>query len=287
MSVATLLFGQRRITEDYLFLTNRAPIRSIPLYLKGTVQRRITGNHIYLEAGVGKPVIFCHGLYGGIFNIDRVCEEISKEYRFLMPYLPMYDMALADCTVKKLGDYLESFVDDLQLEETVIMGSSMGGGAALYYARKPGNKIRGLVLCGSSGLSSIPLARGYFKRKNYEFVKEATRDIFYDRSIPPEAMVKDVFNAIQNSETVLRSIRFTKSATNRRMDNELPAVQVPTLLVWGKEDPITPVEVAPKFQNLLPDAELHIVNECGHVPTQEKPFQFLEHFADFMKKINY
>jgi pimeloyl-ACP methyl ester carboxylesterase len=287
MSITSLLFGKRKIAEDFIFLQNRAPIRTIPLHLISVVERKITGNHIYLEAGAGKPVIFCHGLFGGIFNIDKVCKEISGEYRFIMPYLPMYDMPIMDCTVQKLGEYLETFVNDLELEEAVVIGSSMGGGAALYYACKPGNKLKGMVLCGSSGLSSIPLAKGYFKRKNPVFVKEAVQDIFFDRSIPPDEMVEDVFNIIQNNEPVIRSIRFTKSATQQRMDHKLPRIHTPALLVWGKQDPITPVEVAPKFQQLLPDASLRIINECGHVPTQEKPYQFLEYFFEFMKKINY
>src|SRR5436189_3623211 len=111
MSITTLFFGHKNVSEESLFLKHRAPIRSIPSHLQ--IKRRFLGNHIYLEAGEGKPVIFSHGLFGGIFNIDRVCKEIAKEYRFIMPYLPMYDMPLKDCTVKKLGDYLESFVDDL------------------------------------------------------------------------------------------------------------------------------------------------------------------------------
>jgi 2-hydroxy-6-oxonona-2,4-dienedioate hydrolase len=287
MNITSLLFGKNRDKEETIFIQNRAPVRAVPWRLQSMVTQKISGNHFFLEAGAGKAVIFCHGLFGGIFNVEQVCEEIAKEYRFLMPYLPMYDMSLKDCTVRKLGDYLETFINDLQLEEAVIMGSSMGGGAALYYAIKTPPGIKGLVLCGSSGLSNIPLAKGYFKRKEYDFVKEATRDIFFDRSIPPDEMVQDVFNAIQSTEVVLRSIRFTKSAIHQKMHHELPGIHTPALLVWGKQDPITPVEVAPQFLALLPDAKLYIINECGHVPTQEKPFQFLEHFFDFMKKINY
>src|SRR5258705_5776269 len=107
MRITSLMFGKRKSIEENIFLQTRAPIRSIPANLKTIVKQNISGNHIYLEAGFGKPVIFCHGLFGGIFNIDKVCEEIAKEYRFLMPYLPMYDMALKDCTGQKLGDYLE------------------------------------------------------------------------------------------------------------------------------------------------------------------------------------
>ena len=109
MSIASLLFRKRNIEEDYLFLQRRAPIRSIPVQLTSIVERRICGNHIFLEAGQGKPVIFCHGLFGGLFNIDKVGKEVAKKYRFMMPYLPMYDMPLMDCNIPMLGDYLLRF----------------------------------------------------------------------------------------------------------------------------------------------------------------------------------
>ena len=285
MSITTLLFGHKEISEENIFLQHRAPIRSVPSDLD--IKLRISGNHIYLEAGQGRPIIFSHGLFGGIFNIDTVCKELSKNYRFLMPFLPMYDMALKDCTIKKLGDYFDSFVNDLGLDEAVAIGSSMGGGTLLHYASKPRNKLKGLILCGSSGLSNIPLAKGYFKRKSYDFVNEATKDIFYDRSVPSPEMINDVFNAIQSNEIILRTIRLTKSATKHLMQDEITKIQTPVLLVWGKQDPITPVHVAPQFQELLPDAELRIIDKCGHVPAQEKPYHFLESFFEFIKKIKY
>lgn len=287
MGITSLIIKPRKRDDSEVFLKSRAPIRYIPSDLQPLLQQRISGNHIYLEAGEGRPVIFCHGLFGGIFNIAVTCREIAKEYRFLMPYLPMYDAPLNHCTVPSLGRYLDSFISDTALNEAVVIGSSMGGGSSLYYALNPLNKLKGMVLCGSSGLSSIPLSTGYFKRKNYEFVKKATGDIFYDRNNVPEEMVMDVFNALQHTETVIRSIRLTKSATKTRMDQELPRIETPALLVWGKQDPVTPVEIAPVFQRLLPFSELHIIDKCGHVPTQEKPFQFLEYFFSFMKKINY
>ncbi|HEX7905306.1 MAG TPA: alpha/beta hydrolase [Chitinophagaceae bacterium] len=287
MSITSLLFGKRKTEDQELFLQNRAPIRTIPFHLEQVVQRKICGNHIYLEAGKGKPVIFCHGLFGGIYNIDIVCKEIAQEYRFIMPYLPMYDVSLLHCTIEDLGNYLESFIEDLRLEEAILIGSSTGGGAALFYAGKPFNKLKGMVLCGSSGLSTIPLSKGYFKRKDYAFVKEAVQDVFINKNIPCDDMVTDIFTALQSNELVIRSIRFTKSATQQRMHNHLPYIETPTLLVWGKQDPITPVEVAPQFQQLMPYAAIRLINKCGHLPTQEKPFHFLELFFDYLKTINY
>src|SRR6185503_16783827 len=287
MSIETLLFRKRKIQAPGVFLQQRAPIRAIPTHLQSVIERKINGNHIFLEAGEGRPIIFCHGLFGGIFNLESVCTAIAGRYRLIMPYLPMYDLPLRDCTVQNLGEYLASFIEDNRLEEVVLVGSSMGGGSALYYATRANDNLKGLVLCGSSGLSTIPMSKGYFKRKDLSFVREAVSDIFFDRSVPPEEMVLDVFNALQDYETVIRSIRITKSATRQMMQDKLPGIHTPVLLVWGKQDSITPVNIAPKFRQLLPNASLHIIDECGHVPTQEKPGQFLQHFFDFLKKINY
>ncbi len=287
MLITSLLYGKSKGTRSQDFLNNRAPIRSIPCHLDGMISRHITGDHIYLECGSGKTLIFCHGLFGGIFNIDKVASALSKNYRFIMPYLPMYDLPLKECRVRVLGDYLAGCVDQLQLNEAVIIGNSMGGGAASYYASTPDNKVKGLVLCGSSGLTNIPLSNGYFKRKSYEYVRSATQDIFFNRNIPNEEMTKDVFKALQHTELIIRSIRFTKSAINEKMHYELSLIQSPSLLIWGRQDPITPAEAAPQFQQLIQDSELVIFEECGHVPAQEKPEEFLLHLNSFLEKINY
>lgn len=287
MLIPSLLYGKKKANEPLKFLNNRAPIRSMPDHLDSIVSRRIAGNHIYLECGEGKPVIFCHGLFGGIFNADKVAAVLSSRYRFLMPYLPMYDLPLKDCRVRNLGHYLIDFTEQLQLKEAVFIGNSMGGGALTYYASMRGNIAKGIVLSGSSGLSNIPISNGFFKRKDPEFVKSATQNIFFNRNIPPDQMIQDVFNAIQQTELVIRSIRLTKSAVNEKTQKELSLIHTPTLLVWGRQDPVTPSEVAPAFQSLIHGSELVILEECGHVATQEKPKEFLFHLDTFFKKINY
>ena len=287
MIVDSLIFGKSRNRSQTKFLNNRAPIRSIPAGLSGKARIVIKDNHIYLECGEGKPLIFCHGLFGGIHNIDKVAACLSDNFRFIMPFLPMYDLPLIKCRVRSLGEYLQNFSNELNFKKAVYIGNSMGGGAAAYLASFRNQNIGGLVLCGSSGLSNIPLSKGYFQRKNYSFVRSATEDIFYNRSIPSKEMINDVFNAIQSTELVIRSIRFTKSAVHEKMHAELSAIHTNTLLIWGKQDPVTPVEVAPEFNRLIKNSELQIIDECGHVPSQEKPEEFLTHLYSFLKRINY
>ena len=114
-----------------------------------------------------------------------------------------------------------------------------------------------------------------------------THDIFRNPEIVPDEMVADIFQALQQYDVVKKTIQMTRSAADQQLHQLLPHVNCDTLLIWGRQDPITPVELAPQFEQLIPTSRLKIINECGHVPTQEKPFQFLELFHNFMKKIGY
>jgi len=287
MGFRSLFFRKKFSPDNEQFILERAPIRGSLCAEDFAFEEKITGEHGYIECGKGTPIIFCPGLYGSIYNIATVGTELSKQYRFIVPYLPMYDMPLGDCTIPSLASYLDRFVKDLGIKEAVFIGSSMGGGTLLHYAQMKDHVIHGLVLCGSSGLSTIPMQKGFFKRKDYSFIKKATQDVFFDSSTPSDNMIKEVFDAIQNYEIVLRSIRFTKSTAKDQLHNVLPGIKVPTLLIWGNQDNITPPQVGKLFNDLMPNADLHYIDRCGHVPTQEQPEQVLQLINSFLQKINY
>jgi pimeloyl-ACP methyl ester carboxylesterase len=287
MGFRSLFFRKKTFPDNDQFIVERAPIRGSLCAEEFAFEEKVTGEHGYIESGRGKPVIFCPGLYGSIYNIAAVGTELSKRYRFIVPYLPMYDIPLGDCTIPSLARYIDRFVKDLGINEAVFIGSSMGGGTLLHYAQMKDHVIRGLVLCGSSGLSTIPMQKGFFKRKDFSFIKKATQDVFFDPSTPSDNMIKEVFDAIQNYEIVLRSIRFTKSTAKDQLHEKLPGIHLPILLIWGCQDTITPQTVGKLFNELLPNSELHYIDRCGHVPTQECPEQVLRLINPFLKKINY
>jgi pimeloyl-ACP methyl ester carboxylesterase len=287
MSIRSLFFRKQNELNKELFISERAPIRGMNCSQEFAFTEKVTGNHSYIERGNGKAIIFCPGLYGSIHNIAAIGVELSKQYRFIVPYMPLYDLPLSDCRIPRLADYLEEFVIDLGIKEAVFIGSSMGGGTLLHYALKEHHVIRGLILCGSSGLSTIPMQKGFFKRKDFSFIKKATEEIFFDPAIPSDEMIKEVFDAIQNYEIVLRSIRFTKSTARDQLHNKLSEIAVPCLLVWGMQDVITPPDVGQLFNKLLPNAELHYIDRCGHVPTQEHPEEVLRLITSFLEKIKF
>ena len=287
MALKSLVFRQAVPTSRQEFIKRRAPIRGHLEGLDLLFEEKIIGEHIFIERGNGLPIIFCPGLYGSVYNIDKVALSLSKNYRFIIPYLPIYDLPLSDCVVPILGQYLERFINDLNLKEVIIIGSSMGGGAALHFAAKGNAALKGLILCGSSGLSTIPLQKGFFKRKEYNFVRNTTREIFFNPAVPSNGMIQEVYDALQNVENVLRSIRFTKSTAKHQLHDKLSSVHVPCLLIWGKQDQITPPAVGLVFKNLLPSAELHYIDQCGHLPTQEHPRQSLYLINSFLNRIHH
>jgi len=287
MNVASLFFKLPRPKNEATFIERRAPIRGNSFLCAPSFTERTIGDHIYLERGSGRPLIFCAGLAGSIDNIFEIGLALSEYYRFIVPYLPIYDLPLAECTIPRLGDYLETFLEDLGLEEAIFIGSSMGGGASLHYALRPGHRAKGLVLCGSSGLSTIPMQKGFLRRKDFSYVKGTVEDVFFNPGTPSINMIREVYDAIQKTDVALRFIRFTRSTANDQLHDRLHGISVPCLLVWGMQDRITPFEIAGAFHELLPDSDLHYVDQCGHVPTQERPGEVLCLIRNFLNKINY
>ncbi len=286
MQISSLFFtGKYDSTE--ILINRRAPIRSIPKELNGRVNIKTYNQHVYAEIGQGKPIVFSHGIFGGLFNIAKLGFLLKEDYKIIMPYLPMYDTPLLKCTIEELGNYFSSFINDLAFTNYTILASSMGGGAVIGSLHKCNIKAKGIILCGSSGLSAIPLSKGFVKRKKFEFVLEMTRDIFFDRTIPEIEMADDVYNCIQNIDVLLRAIKFTKSTTNTLQHNLISNINTPTLLVWGKQDPITPLKFAYAFNQLIEKSKLIVINNCGHVPTQEQPEIVYEAIMNFFKKINF
>ena len=269
------------------FIKRCGSIRRLPSYATKDVLLKTEENHIYYEIGKGKTVIFCPGLFGGIYNVLEVFEYFSGNYRMLMPFFPMYDMPVHKTNVKSLGSYLGEFINDLHLNDVVIIGSSMGGGIALIHTLSDPSKVKAMILCGSSGISNIPLNIGFFKRKNYENIKIQTQNIFYNKKVPPDEMVEEIYNLILSYDSVIRAIRLTKSIRKYKMHEDLKQIKTPTLLIWGKNDPITPLEIGTEFHQLLSNSELNCLDDCGHVPTQEKPKEVIELMKKFFLKISF
>ena len=102
-----------------------------------------------------------------------------------------------------------------------------------------------------------------------------------------EEQIEEVESVISTTRRKLSLVKLAKSARGYNMHDLLPQIKCPVFLVWGKEDRITPPEVAQTFKERLADAHLVYIDKCGHAPIIERPEEFNRHAMNFLESIPY
>ena len=226
-------------------------------------------NFTYLDEGKGKTLILLHGLFGALSNWESVISGFKKDYRVIIPILPIYTMPYKQAGLKKLTEFLKDFIEFKSLKDVTLIGNSLGGHLALMYTLKYPKQVQQLVLTGSSGLFENSMGTSYPKRGNRKFIKEKIQITFYNPKIATETLVEEVFQTTQNIAKTLSIIAFAKSAQRNNLSNEISKIKIPTLLIWGLNDTITPPNVAHTFNRLIKNSTLKFIDKCCHVPMME------------------
>ena len=223
----------------------------------------------YIEEGDGLPIIILHGLMGGLSNFNGVITFFKdKGFKVLMPVLPIYDLPILKTSVRELSSFLDRFIKFKKIKKFVLIGNSLGGHIALYYT-KIFNRANGLVLTGSSGLYEKGMGSGYTKRGDYNVMKKKVEEVFYDPRVANKELVDEVFETVNDRNKLIKILAMAKSAIRHNMAKDLPKMKLPCLIIWGKNDNVTPPDVGIEFNNLLPNSDLVWIDKCGHAPMME------------------
>lgn len=245
------------------------------------------GKFQYIEEGEGQPIIVLHGLMGALSNFDGVISYFSKSgYKVLIPELPLYTLPLIKTNVKNLSNFVESFIKHKNIKAPILLGNSLGGHISLYFTTHHIKDVKALVLTGSSGLYENSMGDTYPKRGDYEFIKKKAEDVFYDKKIATKELVDGIFEIVNDRIKAIKTLSIAKSAIRHNMAENLPNMDLPVCLIWGKQDGVTPPEVAKDFDRLLPDSELFWVDKCGHAAMMERPDEFNRLLEGWLKKRN-
>lgn len=238
----------------------------------------------WLERGEGEAVVLLHGLMGEMEHWEPALETLGDGYRAIAPSLPIFDPTLAEPSVSELARHVVRFLDELQIQHAVVGGNSLGGHVAIEIALRRPDRVTGLILTGSSGLFERGFTRNVPHVPTAEYVRMKMEEIFYDPTLVTPQWVAAVGRVVTTRSTALRVVRFARAAKRHNVEGELPCITVPTLLVWGKEDRITPMEVAERFHASIPDSELVYLTNCGHAPMLERPEAFSEIVGEWLRE---
>lgn len=243
------------------------------------------GKFTFIEEGKGETLLLLHGLFGALSNWEGVIEGFRSQYRVIIPMLPIYELPIRKASLDTLLVFLEDFIAVKQLDNFTVLGNSLGGHVGLLYTLKHQEKVKRLVLTGSSGLFENGMGGSFPKRGNREYIAERVAYTFYDPKVATEELINEVFEVTKSIPKCMSIVGIAKSAQRHNLAKDLHLIKVPTLLVWGLNDPITPPHVGEEFNRLIENSELKFIDKCAHAPMMEHPEEFNGILSAWLEKL--
>ena len=244
------------------------------------------GEFKYLETQGGtENLLLLHGLFGTLSNFGGIIQHFQHSYNVIVPILPIFELPIRKVSVSGLVDYVCDFVDHKGYEKVHVLGNSLGGHISLLFELARPEKVNSVVLTGSSGLFESAMGTSFPRREDYNFIKKKVETTFFDPTVASKELVDEVFEIVNNRNKAIRIIATAKSAVRHNLADKLHQIDSPTLLVWGKQDQITPAFVGEKFNELIENSKLIFVDNCGHAPMMEHPELFNQYLEEFLQEV--
>jgi pimeloyl-ACP methyl ester carboxylesterase len=246
----------------------------------------------YWDVGRGPVIVLVHGL-GSSKDGDwgRVVEPLANKYRVIaMDQIGFgrSDKPLIDYKIQTYVDFLNEFLRALKVEKANLMGESLGGWiSALYVAEASSGAhlvpVEKLVLVDAAGLQqekAIP----NLNPSTLADMRKVLEAVFYDTSWLNEDMLQQIFadKLSRHDGYTVRSILSNPGLGSERLDGRLAQIQVPTLVVWGKQDQLLPISSGERYAAGIAGARLVSFDNCGHVPPVEKTNDFIAAVESFL-----
>lgn len=246
-------------------------------------------NATVVEHGSGSPVVFLHGLVGLNEHWHDVVLRASARTRCTLLQLPLLDLRGDDCSIAGVTELTTRFLEQHfrgAAKAPVIVGNSFGGHVALRVALERPDLTRGLVLAGSSGLIEKSMVREVQIRPSREWLSEKIGELFFDRSKMREADLDRAYAELSQRGGARAMIKLSRSARRNHLGKKIGNITVPTLLIWGRQDIVTPPEAAEQFKELIPGSRIVWFDRCGHAPMMECPDPFADALMDFVDELD-
>ena len=240
----------------------------------------------HLERGQGEPVVLIHGLFGQPSNWNGILEALADRYWLHAPQLPIAyqpgNQAKDFDAFQVLTESVVDYMDACGIERATVGGNSLGGQVAIDLCLRHPERAERLVLAGSAGLFERDLGSNGMPRVDREWIRAKATEVFYEPGHLTEAMVDQLEEMLRDRAYRRFMLRVAKATRAYNVRAELGRLTLPTLIVWGEADQITPPEVAEEFAHALSNARLVFLPNCGHAPPIEQPEPFSRILREFL-----
>ncbi|MEV6223628.1 alpha/beta fold hydrolase [Nocardia fluminea] len=271
------------------------------LSYEGTLREITTDAGVlrYHEAGEGPPLLLLHGSGPGVTgwrNFRGNLAVFAQRFRCLVLEFPGFGVSddFGGHPMVTALDAVVRFVDALGLDSIDIIGNSMGGGVALNYAIAHPERVGKLVTIGGIGRNLFSPGPGEGIKLLQEFTEEPTRErliqwlhsMVYDPAMVTEELIEERWTQATDPATLDSARRMYSKAAFAMMVKAMEAsdapppwamlhkVAAPTLITWGRDDRVSPLDMALIPMRTIPRAELHVFPNCGHWAMIERKDEF-------------
>jgi pimeloyl-ACP methyl ester carboxylesterase len=247
----------------------------------------VRGTRITLKrGGEGRKLLYLHGANGAP-GVRPFMEMLAKSYEVLVPEHPGFggsDEPEWLDTIHDLAYFYLDFIEQLDLRDLHLVGSSLGGWLALEMAIRDRTRLRAMTAVGPLGIYVPGVKRGDMFLWSPE---EKVRNLFHDQKIAERMLAQPMTPEqaeleVKNLHTVAR-LAWEPRMFDPHLAKWLHRIKVPTQIIWGEHDKVLPPAYAAEFQKLIPGARVDIVKQCGHLPHTEKPEEFTRLVREFGK----
>ena len=237
----------------------------------------------YVEAGSGPVVILLHGLGGSTQNWALNIPVLAQKFRVIVPDQIGFGKSDKPFINYRLGtyvDYLDQFCKQLKIDRASLVGNSMGGWVAAAYTIAFPGRVERLVLVDAAGYAP-PANFDYrilygLNPSTREGMKQIAARVFYNKIFLSDAFIDQAMalRITAGDGYTINSLIESITRGEDFLDNRTNSIKQPTLVVWGREDGLTPLADGERFKKEIPNSTLLVIDQCGHVPQFEKAAEF-------------
>ncbi|MDQ3011104.1 MAG: alpha/beta hydrolase [Acidobacteriota bacterium] len=254
----------------------------------------------YQDKGNGTPLVLIHGYTASTYAWKDVFEPLAQQYHVVAIDLKGFGFSGkpdGDYTRRAQSGLVIKLMNHLNIDRAIVCGNSMGGEVSLNVARYHPERVRALILVDSAGVTvsnSTSVSPGFTQwpyvgpavtalaLTSDSLVRAGLKKSYFDDSKVTDEMVAAYYRPLKTRGGQRAAFLARRQASQQAIEPEIGKIRQPTLILWGAEDELIPVEAGRKLNSLIAGSRLVVLDNCGHVPQSENPDRFLREVASFI-----
>jgi len=253
----------------------------------------------------GSVIILVHGVFNSVDSWSPNMPSLAEAHRVYALDMPGFGLTdkIPMSSLVQGAQFVNDFMKTQNIDKATLVGHSLGGAYSLHFAIQYPDKLHRLVLIDSLGLGikahfifkllTLPVIGEFISRPSLSGTRRTLKTAVYDKSLVTDELVETGyrFSALPGAQKALLSMlrsggnyRGIRPEFIRPIVENLSSIKAPTLIIWGEQDPIFPVDQAQVALKGIPDARLTVFGRCGHIPYLEHPNKFNSLVKEFLAK---